>query len=68
MLASEAYLYQRTEVHSYYMSHPYGILSTRARGIGSAHIVTALALGIAYTDNLLLPSHHELEPAVRPIL
>ena len=40
VLASDAYLYQRTEVHSHYMSHPYGILSARARAIGSAHIAT----------------------------
>ena len=40
MLASDAYRYQRTEVHGYYMGHPYGTLSPCARTSGSVHIVT----------------------------
>ena len=39
MLASDAYLYQWTEVHSYHICHPYGTLS-RTRTRGSTHIVT----------------------------
>ena len=61
-------LHQRTEVHSYYMSHPYETLTPRARAIGLAHIVTqCFSFGITYTDNLLLPSHHVPEPSARRI-
>ena len=65
VLASDAYLYLRTEVHSHYMSHPYGTLSPRARTSGSTHIVTQC---FSFGDiHLLPPSRHVQEPEARLI-